>query len=259
MGFEHWEDVEGALLRYLVCGPLHWLGVSDLGFEGDAAPPSAFRLAATGLPFVKLAAPAAEAAPRAALESQAGEEGLDGSWQGASDRGKDEAGPSAGDRQPPDGPAAAAALAVRDDFTVRAPLDASLYTRFQLARFADFAARDSGAVTYRMSPASLARAGRQGVSYQQISAFLARTSRGRVPDKVLEGVRSWLERGGRVRLEQGVVLRVDRPETLDVLRGHPDLAPLLGEVVGPQAVLVPRSNVGPVRRWLIKLGYLDAD
>ncbi len=30
-GFKNWDRVEGALLRYLLSGPLHWLGVVDLG------------------------------------------------------------------------------------------------------------------------------------------------------------------------------------------------------------------------------------
>ncbi len=29
-GFESWKEVEGALLRYLISGPLHWLGLLDL-------------------------------------------------------------------------------------------------------------------------------------------------------------------------------------------------------------------------------------
>jgi len=33
-GFEDWPCVEGALVRYLVTGPLHWLGVVDLGGAG---------------------------------------------------------------------------------------------------------------------------------------------------------------------------------------------------------------------------------
>lgn len=34
-GFEHWDDVEGALIRYLINGPLHWLGMTDLGRGKD--------------------------------------------------------------------------------------------------------------------------------------------------------------------------------------------------------------------------------
>lgn len=34
-GFSHWEDVEGAYLRYLLTGPLHWLGAVDVGKPDD--------------------------------------------------------------------------------------------------------------------------------------------------------------------------------------------------------------------------------
>ncbi|PKN90295.1 MAG: hypothetical protein CVU45_03310, partial [Chloroflexi bacterium HGW-Chloroflexi-7] len=30
-GFDHWDDVDGALIRYLINGPMHWLGLTDLG------------------------------------------------------------------------------------------------------------------------------------------------------------------------------------------------------------------------------------
>lgn len=36
LGFDHWNDVEGALLRFLVGGPLHWLGAVDIGPRGGA-------------------------------------------------------------------------------------------------------------------------------------------------------------------------------------------------------------------------------
>ncbi len=44
-GFSHWNDIEGALLRFLIKGPLHWLGVVDLGAADEVLPPYAFRLA----------------------------------------------------------------------------------------------------------------------------------------------------------------------------------------------------------------------
>ncbi len=43
-GFEHWDDVDGALIRYFITGPLHWLGLVDLAAPEEAANPSAFRL-----------------------------------------------------------------------------------------------------------------------------------------------------------------------------------------------------------------------
>jgi hypothetical protein len=205
MGFEHWDEVEGALLRSLVAGPLHWLGVTDLGCDADSGPAVAFRLAA---------APGDEAST-----------------------------------PPP--------MTVGDDCTVHVLLTTSLYDRFQLARFADLVQRRADGVAYRISPASLARARRQGISVEQIGSFLARVSAQQVPLKALEALQRWHQRGGAIRLERGVILRVDHPDTLAALRRHPALAPLLGEALGPQAVLVPQANIQRVRHWLVEQGYLD--
>ena len=43
-GFEHWEDVDGALIRFMILGPLHWLGIVDLAAPAPDAAPVAFRL-----------------------------------------------------------------------------------------------------------------------------------------------------------------------------------------------------------------------
>jgi hypothetical protein len=218
MGFEHWDAVEGALLHYIVSGPLHWLGAVDLGFGAASGQPAAFRLAGSGLALLGLA-PSPENAQ--ALSSAS-----------------------------PD-------LTVGNDFTVRAAPDSSLYTRFQLARFADFLGREAKGVRYRLSPQGLARVRGEGITPDQIIAFLIRASGDRAPAGVLDVLRNWGERSGSVRLEPGVVLRVDRPETLAALRREPAIARLLGEALGPGAVLVPRAYVKQVRRWLLEGGYLE--
>jgi hypothetical protein len=43
IGFEHWESVEGALIHYLITGPLHWLGLIELASTAENTPISAFR------------------------------------------------------------------------------------------------------------------------------------------------------------------------------------------------------------------------
>jgi hypothetical protein len=42
-GFSTWDEVDGALLRYMITGPLHWLGMMDLAAPGPKAAPAAFR------------------------------------------------------------------------------------------------------------------------------------------------------------------------------------------------------------------------
>ena len=80
-----------------------------------------------------------------------------------------------------------------------------------------------------------------------------------MPAGVTRALREWQARRGSARLEQGVVLRVDRPETLADLRRQPAIARLLGEELGPRAVLVPRANLRQVQAWLAEQGYLEAD
>jgi hypothetical protein len=220
MGFEHWDEVEGALLRSLLAGPLHWLGMVDLGCDEESGPPVACRLAKN-----------------------------DNLTPGPSPKRRGE---RAGEEA-----STPILMVMDDDCTVHVPPDASLYDRFQLARFADLVQRRAEGVTYRISPASLARARRQGISPEQVSSFLARVAGQPVPIKVAEAMQRWHKRGSAIRVERGVILRVDAPETLAALRRQPDLAPLLGETLGPRAVLVPPANIQRVHRWLAEQGYID--
>jgi hypothetical protein len=43
-GFGSWDEVDGALIRYLISGPLFWLGMVDLAYPEKGMAPSAFRL-----------------------------------------------------------------------------------------------------------------------------------------------------------------------------------------------------------------------
>ncbi len=42
-GFENWDNVEGALIHFLITGPLYWLGILDLAAPSQGAAPTAFR------------------------------------------------------------------------------------------------------------------------------------------------------------------------------------------------------------------------
>ncbi len=47
-GFEHWDEIEGALIRFILCGPLHWMGFLDLATASKDSPSLAFRLTSWG-------------------------------------------------------------------------------------------------------------------------------------------------------------------------------------------------------------------
>lgn len=58
-GFENWDKVDGALIRYLLTKPLHWLGLVDIRSE-----PQAFRLTPWFTAFIKNQAFAIEETPQ---------------------------------------------------------------------------------------------------------------------------------------------------------------------------------------------------
>ena len=62
-GFESWHAVEGALIRYLIAGPLAWLGLTSLGASTPGAPPVAFRLTRAGAVWLGLSEPQPEPEP----------------------------------------------------------------------------------------------------------------------------------------------------------------------------------------------------
>ena len=62
-GFEHWEAIEGQLLRFVVTGPLHWLGAVELGVEPQAHRVIAFRTTAAFDVLTGGVAPTADEAP----------------------------------------------------------------------------------------------------------------------------------------------------------------------------------------------------
>jgi hypothetical protein len=43
-GVAHWDQIDGALLRYWISGPLYWLGMTELGYLAGSEHPDAFRL-----------------------------------------------------------------------------------------------------------------------------------------------------------------------------------------------------------------------
>lgn len=174
-GFEHWEAVEGALLRFMVTGPLHWLGAVDLGThesplsipEGSRQEPSnQFRWTAAGHAWLSGAPPPQE---------------------------REEAEPI-----------------IYSDFTVIVPCDAPLLDRFRVARFTTWdqvpsrvdshAAQEASiqagkaSVTgfrYRITQTGLRRALAQGITPARIVDYLQTRLADAVPRNVIAALERW--------------------------------------------------------------------
>jgi transposase len=224
-GLQAWDQVEGALLIYLLSGPLHWLGAVDLGGEGGAL---AFRLtpAARALvdpgATVEAAEPGRRARPRpngpAPAQRAAGAE------------------PAARWPHTAAGPPRHARLSADGRLSVARAADRTL--RYQVARFCRWTQLDRRReeFVYQLTPTSLERGRQAGLLPRHMLAVLGKITGGRVPRSIEAAVRRWGERGSEAALNRVLVLKVSEAGVLDELLAHPDTARLLGERLGPTQV-----------------------
>ena len=162
-GFNYWDSVEGALLRFVVTGPLHWLGVVDLGF--DAPLPSHAR--------------PAEAIHAARIFSitRSGH-----AWLSA----------QSSPAEPTPG-----SLTVLPDYTILVPADAPLLDRFRVSRFttwetpAHLQPDTISAFRYRITRSGLRRAADQGIDALRVLAFLQERCVQPLPAAVVAGLQRW--------------------------------------------------------------------
>jgi hypothetical protein len=212
-GFEHWEAVDGALARYILCGPLHWLGIVDLAQSADDAPPAAFRLTP---------------------------------WAGSLLAGSPPEAPPASAEDQPISAASSGRLFV--------PRLAPRSARYQIARFCKWEGYENGIYRYRLTPAALDAARRQGLRVGHLLGLLRRHAPG-VPPALARALQRWDEHGGEARLQRMNVLRLASPELLAALRAS-RASRWLGDLLGPTAIAVKPGAEEKVLEVLFELGCL---
>lgn len=255
-GFESWERVDGALVRWVIEQPMYWLGVVEIGENPHPNPP----------PF---------AHPSAALNSaQDANRGGDSVTPLPSGNFQTGEGPGVGGetafRITPYGaaflgrgewPAAEAeapvSFQVGADGTLRVPASASRYDRFQVARVSNWLPAEGDDYVYRLAPASLARAAKQGIKVSHIIAFLQKATSGEdLPPTLVGALHRWERAGGEAALKDTVVLKLSSPALLETLQRTPKVKRYLGESLGPDAVEVRRGDIEKLRAALAEVGIL---
>ena len=220
-GFGSWMAVDGALLRSLICGSLHWLGIFDLASPGPGEPPAAFR-------------PSAWAA---AL------------WDGNPPEGLPKEDAKLAVKI--DGRIEAPVLLWRAD----------RYQLARFSEWegqAQAAGRKKGKLyIYRLTPQSLGRAAGQNLQVKHLLTLLTRSAERQLPPKLLEALERW-ERDSSAQnaFEPVVLLRVASPEVLDLLHKKSGVKKFLGASLNPTTIVVKAGGVEKLRHALAELGYL---
>lgn len=215
-GFNAWDEVDGALVRFLITGPMHWLGLVDLAAPETGAAPTALRLSKW-----------AEALWHG--DSPSGMRGEEGSIK-----------TSSGGRLVLPG---TTARAVR-------------YQVARFCDWESEKAHNGlPEYHYRITPASLERAKAQNLRASQLIGLLRRHSDSPLPPPLVQALERWENTGTQAVVMQVSVLRVTSPEILSQLR-KTRAARLLGENLNETTVLVRSGSEEQVLSALAEIGYL---
>ncbi|HEX5494685.1 MAG TPA: DNA repair helicase XPB [Mycobacteriales bacterium] len=156
-------------------------------------------------------------------------------------------------------------LIVQSDKTLLLEVDHPGYgpARNAIAPFAELERSPEHVHTYRLTPLGLWNARAAGHDAEQVVDALVRFSRYPVPNALLVDVAETMARYGRLRLVNdpvhGLVLHAaDRPVLEEVLR-QKKVAPMLGERIDPDTVLVFPSERGRLKQALLKVGWPAED
>lgn len=199
-GFENWDRVEGALIRYLITRPLYWLGLTDLGplpLASCLLPPASFRLTPAGAAFLGLTEP------------------------------------------PPEPEPAPLTLRSDFTVRVPPARRYEHFQLARVADWAasPHAGETEGSFVYRLTPSSLERARQQGIPVARLLEFLQVTG-APVPRFVEAALTRWEARGAEARLERVILLRLSSEELMTQVISSPPTRRLIHERIGPAAALV---------------------
>jgi DNA excision repair protein ERCC-3 len=156
-------------------------------------------------------------------------------------------------------------LIVQSDKTLLLEVDhpTAPEARAAIAPFAELERSPEHVHTYRLTPLGLWNARAAGHDAEQVVDALVRFSRYTVPHALLVDVADTMDRYGRLQLVKHpvhglVLISLDRAVLEEVLR-QKKIAPMLGERIDDDTVLVHPSERGRLKQALLKVGWPAED
>lgn len=156
--------------------------------------------------------------------------------------------------EPPPAPAPPP-LNLRPGFLLHVPPD-QRYERFQLARVSRWE-RTGAPFVYRLTPSSLKRARRQGISAERVLEFLTEVTEQPVPQYVEAAVTRWEARGAEARLEQAVILQLADEDLMNEVSSSPHTRCFIRKRVGSRVALVKAHDWPRLVAALGQMGLLS--
>lgn len=132
---------------------------------------------------------------------------------------------------------------VQSTGAIRLPRMVSREIRYGVARMSAWIAKDQDEFVYRLTPRALERAVGQGLSARHLQKLLEEAGGGAAPPALMRAVQAHAERGIRIELEHGMVVKVQDPDLMSELLADRRIASLIVERLGDRAALVRESQV----------------
>ncbi len=237
-GFEHWDEVEGALIHYFVTGVLYWLGMVDLAASEEAGKTRAFRIREKTVP------------ERSAAQKKDGV-GRNRSYPKGT---LSSALPIGRSAQRLEGK-----IIVTSSGQISISRFSPRVARYQISRFCEWEkSKNPDEYKYQITPSSLECAREQGLKVSHLLALLKKFADTEIPPVLGRALRRWEVNGTEARVETLSVLRLSKPEDLRALR-ESKAGRFLGEVLGPTAVVVKAGASSKIMAALIEMGIFMDD
>lgn len=141
---------------------------------------------------------------------------------------------------------------------ITAPRSLPRAARYQIARFCDWEDSRAEEYRYRVTASSLEKARAQKLKVAHLLALLQKHAAAPLPPAFVKALKRWEVNGAEARVENQVVLRVSRPEVLEMLRKS-RAARFLGEPLGPTAAIVKPGAGSKIVAALAEIGLLAED
>ncbi len=209
-GFSSWEKIEGELIRYLLTGPLFWLGLIDLAAPAEDSPPLAFRVGSLFKYFTSGELPS--------LKQQKADP-----------------------------------IQIRSKGEIRVTVDVAHKIRYQIARFCEWGPYKADAYIYSITPASLARAEKQGLKVAHLLSLLKNHTEA-IPPNIMTALQRWHKGGIEISISQKTIMRLGSPAVLKALKKSPAARYIL-EQLGPTVVIIKPGSEEKVAQALVELGF----
>jgi len=217
-GFGSWDAVEGQLIRYMITGPLYWLGLVDLLFSRDKNDQNSsldvegFRLSSWGKSMLK------QKAPNIQKENEQ-------------------------------------KIIISSNGSIHIPVRSFMRNRYQFSRFCEWITYKNGIYSYRISPSSLENARQQGLLVKHL-IWLINEYIEIVPPSLMRALRDWENHGSQARLERSIILRVRNPEIIRQLQ-KTNASRFLGDPLSTTAIIVKDGAKKKIIEALAEIGYLS--